>query len=637
MKKIIKKYFKIFLDAIPYVLLAVFLFVTVFIMFGIQNALLGMVFLFMSKSLLYSSLSKFNYAKYGMLLVAIALFASLATINTYTAVIINFVVLFLITFVYSDEFSPKNHFLLGLELVLLQIMPCAVEQIPMRLLAVVYCYIITTIFVMTIKKTQKAPDINPIVNGAYRWILNRLKKFKTTKSEDINVSEVYTMASKYCVATHSNVINQEGVMNNSEKFNFHMLMHAEQMAQLIYDSSKHKAKFNKQDYTYFEELSKTLEKTKTYEDLKEHLEKFIQKNKLTDPYFNNDWKLVIESLIKTLGYTEISKNTETNIKKAFRFKWETLKRRFSFKHVSFRFALQTASIVALCFLLADILPVIDSYWIPITAYTIISTYPDDTLKDAGIRILGTIAGLALFALLTQFIPGSIRLVIVLLVGFTIMMCTRSTFINMVMGTQMAVAAIYPDLGLTWAMLLRVSFVIIAAIIVVMCGRLIFNNKRQDSFKAKIKELIENNRQLIFELKNILNHRMKGPYTDEALMFSHLVIDELNKLSTGQKIYDKEEVKQLLNYNYRFLMDINRASMVVSKETSDSQLLVFKEELDKLDDLLEGKVDLKTMPQNIYQIKDDADSYMEFQIKKSRFTMGKLLKSLKTKNKKSEDN
>lgn len=635
MKEKVKKYFKIFLGAIPYVLLAVFLFVTVFALFGLKNALLGMVFLFMSKALLYSSLSKFNYTKYGLLLVVIALFASLAPINTYTSVIINFVILFLITFVYSDEFSPKNHFLLGLEFVLLQIMPCTVEEIPMRLLAVVYCYIITTIFVMIMKKTQKTPSIDPIVNGAYQWVLKHLKELPKMKTEEINVSEVYAMTSAYSIAKHSNIINQDGVMNNSEKFNFHMLLYAEQMAQLIYDSSKHQDKFKKQDYKYFNELAKTLERTKTYEDLKEYLEKFIKKNKLTDPYFNKDWQLVIESLIKTLGYTEISKNTQTDLKKAFKFKWENLKRRFSFKHVSFRFALQTASLVAFCYLLADILPIIDSYWIPLTAYTIISTYPDDTLKDAGIRILGTLAGLACFALITQFIPGDIRILVVLLVGFTIMMCTRSTFINMVMGTQMAVAAIYPDVGLTWAMLLRVSFVIIAAIIVVMGGRFIFNNKRQDSFKAKISELIENNKQLIFELKNVLNHRMRGPYTDEALMYSHLIIDELNKLSTGQDIYDKKQVKQLLNYNYRFLMDINRASMVISKETSDEQLLIFKEELDKLDDLLEGDLDLKTMPKNVYQIKDDADSYMEFQIKKSSFTMGKLLKSLKPKHKKSD--
>ncbi len=629
MEETINKYFKIFLNAIPYVLLAVFLFLTVFILFGMENALLGMVFLFLSKALLYSSLSKVNYTKYGLLLVGIAAMASFATFNTFTSVTLNFIVLFFITYVYSDEFAPKNHFLLGLEFVLLQIFPVTLEQIPMRMLAVVYCFVVVTIFVAIMKKFQKTSAINPFVSKSYTWVLNHLKNIKKTKPEDINVSEVYALTSGYCSAIHSNVINQDGILNNSEKFNFRLLMHSEALAQLIYDISKHQDKFTKKDYKFFSELAKTFEKTKTYEDLKDYLARLIQKHELSDAYFNNDWRLVLSSLIKTLACTEALKNTETSLLRGYRFRWESLKRRFGFKHQSFRFALQTSILVAASFLVADLLKIIDSYWIAITAYTTISMYPDDTLKDTGVRILGTIAGLLIFASITQFLPDSIRLLVVLLVGFTMMMCTKSVFINMVMGTQMAVAAIYPDLGLTWSMLLRVTFVIIGSIIVIFGVRFILHTRKQDAFKSKISELINNNKQLIFELKNILNHRMKGSYTDEALMTTHLIIDELNKLKENQELIEKESVSKLLNYNYRFIMDINRmATLLSKKEISDEEFEMLKEEINKLDDLLAGEVDLKTIPKSIYQIKDNSDSYMEFQIRKSHLTMGKFMKRLK---------
>ena len=235
-----------------------------------------MVFLFLSKALLYSSLSKVNYTKYGLLLVVIAAMASFATFNTFTSVTLNFIVLFFITYVYSDEFAPKNHFLLGLEFVLLQIFPVTLEQIPMRMLAVVYCFVVVTIFVAIMKKFQKAPAINPFVSKSYTWVLNHLKNIKKTKPEDINVSEVYALTSGYCSAIHSNVINQDGILNNSEKFNFRLLMHSEALAQLIYDISKHQDKFTKKDYKFFSELAKTFEKTKTYEDLKDYLKILIK-------------------------------------------------------------------------------------------------------------------------------------------------------------------------------------------------------------------------------------------------------------------------------------------------------------------------------------------------------------------------
>ena len=63
---------------------------------------------------------------------------------------------------------------------------------------------------------------------------------------------------------------------------------------------------------------------------------------------------------------------------------------------------------------------------------------------------------------------------------------------------------------------------------------------------------------------------------------------------------------------------------ISKEDKER----LREEIFLIDRVAKGKFRVSRMPKNIYQVKHNANSYIEFQMEKSRFTIGKFQKELK---------
>lgn len=631
MKEKVLDIFKAIKDSIPYVLLGIFLFFTVSKMFGMENFLLATIFLLLSKKLVSSSLSSFNYFKFGLLFVLIGIIASICPINIFTTIILNFITLFLLTFIYSDEFSPKNHFLLGLELVLLQVIPVSFTEAVIRIGAIIYCYLIVLIFMFFMKKLDKSNN-NEYVLQSFNFIVDNLRHIKNKKPEDIDVSEIYKLTSDYCLEIHENVINQGSVLNEGEKFNFYLLMHAEQIAQLIYDISKHPEKLRKKDYKYFAKLSKILENLEDYNKLKDNIKLFIRKYELTDSYFNEDFLLVLNSLVQILENKQKSRSKDTDVKKSLKKRLKYIKCRFNFRNLSFRFALQTATLVSISFVIAGFVPIMESSWIAIAAYTSISLYPDDTFKNTGKRILGMLFGFVIFALITRYIPSNIRLFVILFLGYMVMTSTENKFVKTLVGTQLAIIGIYPDLGLTLSVLLRLTLVMIGFTIGMFGVRFIVQIRKEDAFEVKLKELINRNRDLIYELQKIFKNQ--NPYNTGVVMISHLIIGQLHELAEDQDMLKKDSVDKILNYNYRFITDINRTAMMVDLEKiSNDEKKLLKEEIGLIDNVAKGKFDIQNMPKDIYQIRHDVDSYMEFQMEKSRFTIGKMQRKLKQAKKK----
>ena len=109
---------------------------------------------------------------------------------------------------------------------------------------------------------------------------------------------------------------------------------------------------------------------------------------------------------------------------------------------------------------------------------------------------------------------------------------------------------------------------------------------------------------------------------------HLIINDLYKLKENQNIIREENIDKLLNYNYRFITDINRGAMVFyQNDISLEEKEFLRKEIYLIDKVAKGKFNIKNMPKSIYQIKHNTNNYLEFQIEKSRFTIGKFMREL----------
>ncbi|MBR2833428.1 MAG: FUSC family protein [Bacilli bacterium] len=606
------------LRSLPFVIYGIFLFFTLSFLFGVKNILLVPIFLLLSKKIVNSNLSKLNYFKYGLLLIFIAFMSFVACINIYFKLFINFVLIFLFTFIYSDEFTSKNHFVLGLELLLLQVTPICFNELIYRLVAVGYSYITLIVFMFFYKKIIGKEDV---VKKGLDVLINNIKHIRVNNSMDVR--ESYKITSIYCHDIHANVVDQGGVLNNDEKFKFYLLLHFQYLSQLVYDISK--TNLVKKDYKYFKGLLKVLGGYDDYDSLKINLERFKDNYSLSDKFFNEDFLLVINSLIKVLnGYNYKSRFKVT---KSFKTRLRYFGNRINIKNQSFRYALQLSIIIFLSLIITLFIDDSHSMWIPITVYGSISLYPDDTFRNTIKYALGMLIGFVIFAFITRFIPDDMRFILMIFLGYFVMMATENKIIKTIVGTQTAIVSIYPDFGLTMSILIRVTLVMIGFILASLGVRFVFQTKKEHAFYNKIYELKKRERDLIFELEKVFKN--KNPYNTGVLMMLHLIIKELYDLRKNQNMLLVEKIDKILNYSYRFITDINKTAMILDqKKVSGCDSFIIKEEVKLIDKVVKGEINFKNMPNNIYEVKRHSHSFLEFQFEKSRFTIGKFQREIK---------
>ena len=125
-----------FLDALPYLVFFVLLFFTIYYLFGVADALLGVVFLFFSRAIIQDpGLSFANYLRRLCWFVLMGVCASIAGLNDVLFVVMSFCYLFFITLTQSDDYLPRNFYWLGLGYLFLLIYPITPGEILPRLAA----------------------------------------------------------------------------------------------------------------------------------------------------------------------------------------------------------------------------------------------------------------------------------------------------------------------------------------------------------------------------------------------------------------------------------------------------------------------------------------------------------------------
>ena len=122
------------LEVVPYVVFLVALFFVEYNLFGVEDALLGIVFQSFAKTMVETiGLSFANYLKHAFLFFLMSLCASVAGLHPVLLVCGSALYMFGITLLNSDPYLPRNFFMLGMGFLLLEIYPIGIQEIPIRL------------------------------------------------------------------------------------------------------------------------------------------------------------------------------------------------------------------------------------------------------------------------------------------------------------------------------------------------------------------------------------------------------------------------------------------------------------------------------------------------------------------------
>lgn len=566
-------------EIVPYVIFLVALFFVENSLFGVEDALLGIVFQSFARTMVENvGLSFVNYVKHAFLFFLMSLCASIAGLHPALLVIGSAVYMFAITLLNSDSYLPRNFFMLGMGFLLLEIYPIGVEQIPIRLGATVFAMVCTTLFIYGMKAVKKDNEIlrdRRFVMRAFDDIGFQLIDLSHGNTTDIDSQRVYRIAQDYCNTEYGNTFRQGGILSGRQRYTFSLLVCAEQIADMIHAASRNSVTMGDREQTYLLDLSEVFlafgkGRILQVRAMIDTLEGFLETHKLDNLEHDTAWRATLEALVRTLRQSEASRDNSTPFWKGIKYRVRFVKENFSHKNPQVRFAIQLSVIIGVAFFISEIMGAYWStrfgVWIPLTSFLMMHTYRDETMRMMGKQTLGMVVGIVVFVCVVHFIPEQVRLLCVLIGGYSVILLNIGPAVSMAAGTQLALTALYSTMSLGDTLLIRLLFVLCGTLVVISIIYMFLQARRNLTISHKLQEMDRVDERLLSAIRRDIDRGAAvNDRTLQLLYYLHMNAFILNGL---QDQVDKDmagELGRLMDANFHFAMDAAHAVVFLNSD------------------------------------------------------------------------
>lgn len=600
------------LDSLPFLAFFVVLFFTEYYLFGVSDALLGIAFLFFSRTIVNEpGLSFFNYCRRVSWFIIMSLCATLAGLHPIAMVLGTIGYLLVITLYHSDDYLPRNFFWLGMGYLLLLIYPVGVEGILSRILATLLSVALTTAFIYAMRAWRiKAGESifardRSYVSKALVDVGNQLAVLSTLNEigaekvqEQIHPKQTFSIAQEYAKTEYAVVLRQGGTLSGRQSYTFAVLLCCEQLADMIHAAANNTKTLTEVEQAYYADLSHIFLDCGTgvitrVKEIAHALTLFLKSHTLDDTCHQQAWSGILETMVRVLQDTRMARDNSTSFKKSFIYHLKVLRENIGFQNTQTRFALRLSALVGIAMLLNVLLTQYANaqfgIWIPITAFAILNTYNDETYKSTLNNLVGTLLGIVVFAFFIHFIPEPYRMPLVVTLSYLLMLMDISQVVSVMAGTQMALNALYPSVALLPAIMSRLTFVVLAVTCVLGIMLIFVRTRRSATIRTKIAELERIDARLTHYVHDgIKSGRVNLWRMVQLLYYTHMNADLLDKLATRiahsksnekdpekqrkkqeEKELLKSDVERVLQANYQFAMDAEHAVMLLDPRRDES--------------------------------------------------------------------
>ena len=560
------------LDVVPYVVFLVALFFVEYNLFGVEDALLGIVFQSFAKTMVETiGISFANYLKRAFLFFLMSLCASIAGLHPVLLVAGSALYMFAITLLNSDPYLPRNFFMLGMGFLLLEIYPISVGEIPIRLGATIFAIACTIAFIYGMKAVKKESEIErdrKFVMRAFDDIGFQLIDLSHGNIIDIDSHRVYKITQEYCNTEYGATFRQGGLLSGRQRYTFSLLVCAEQVADMIQAASRNVKTMGEKEQAYLLDLSEVFlafgkGRILQVRAMIDTLEGFLETHRLEEYEHDTTWRATLEALVRTLRENVASRNNNTPLWKGLKYRAKFIRDNFSHKNPQVRFAIQLSVVVGVGFLIAEVMSAYFQtrfgVWIPLTSFLMLNTYRDETIKMMGSQTLGMFVGIVVFVGVVHFIPLEIRLFVVLVVGYTVILLNLGPAVSMAAGTQMALTALYSTMSLGDTLFLRLLFVLCGTLVVLTIIFVLLQARRNLTISHKVQEMERVDERLLAQIRSDIDRgRAVNDRTLQLLYYLHMNAFMLNNLAKRTDKIIAGELHHLVEANFHFAMDAGHA-------------------------------------------------------------------------------
>ncbi|NGT11412.1 FUSC family protein [Clostridium perfringens] len=525
--------------------------------FGVENTVIGLIIAMASYAFLRLDLTSYPIYKSMIFLILnlfLAISAYISAINPFVGLIINFLILFTVSFIYTTEFKNVISYIFLLLYVYMWEYPISLDELPRRLVAMgVGVFIIigihilfnrrnfkknsNSIIIRSIRNIQK--EICHIINESYRekeniYIDSELRKLliliegrNNNKFIENNKDDIYFNIVLILERINS-IINKVGKINNKSKDvidYLNSLNHDLENITLFLERKVDCINEEKDDLNKSSTINNWAEKEYTFLEECTELIRLLEKN--------------INNL-----YEYNRKKSRKRIKVKFNLK-ELLIGNSSLKMKNLRvaYSLKLAIAVSLIMFIVDLFKIPQGRWIVTSVYVVIQPYEEETLTKAIKRFKGTIIGVIIYISIFTFFPHIIPLELLLLILMFLYFVQKDYEKKVVCTALMTLSFGLSRSTVGYLAFYRFLFVIIGIVIALGINKLIFPQSIKNSIYDLKERYLELTSKLLYELKSILYEEKYNENTVKLLLDCNLIE---SKLMENKLIAENLELKDLVD-------------------------------------------------------------------------------------------
>lgn len=585
-----------FVDGIPTILVSISLFFSFLKGFGVSEVLITpfLTILFRMKSKEEFRLKKLLKI-YSMLLV-IALFAYIANLHIALCIGANLILPSLIVYLYTDSFTPRGYFVYAMAFVFLQLRPISFWGLPNRFLALAYGMLLVTVALYINSLKQKHKNSYAL---AQLGLLNLSHQFEKLSKKECLQGEIDGL-NKIIHRLNTLIYSSRNYKYLADSFwsnHYYFMLVFQKFQHVIKKMDKSCGELEEHQIVYVSKLSNLLktvsEKMNQRDngDLINLLEDFLEGQYVKNLRMERDITYIIKILkIALLGMT--SSDFE-QVKEHWRIPNKSHKLRGIRYHLKLdrfqlRFALRLSFALTTSFLISRVSGLDHSYWISMNVFFMVLPFYEESTQRVNSRILGTIVGsILVFALLDLFQTPSAHILIVVLMTICMYSVAPSTWIMTSYTTCYGLALTTITMDREVAIVLRLLYIVIAALIAIFTNRYILPNKNSYEFKLNVTKLITIDREMVLTLREALEKKKRVDQT----YFKELLINSI-QMNADIKNYRKNNEEEesfynnLLEINKQLIYEIQQIYAIIIQKDKISRVdKNLKEVLDNIDVVL----------------------------------------------------
>lgn len=524
--------------------------------FGVENTIIGLIIAMASYAFLRLDLTSYPIYKSMIFLILnlfLAISAYISAINPFVGLIINFLILFTVSFIYTTEFKNVISYIFLLLYVYMLEYPISLDELPRRLVAMgVGVFIIIGIHILFNRRNFKK-NSNSIIIRSIRNIQKEICHIINKSYRERENIYIDSELRKLLILIEGRN-NNKFIENHKDDIYFNIVLILERINSIINKVGKVNSK-SKDVIDYLNRLNHDLENITLF------LERKVEcineeKDDLNKSYMINNWA---EKEYAFLGEcTELIRLLEKNINNLYEYNRKKSRKRIKLKFnlkellignsslkvkdLRVVYSLKLAIAVSLIMFIVDLFKIHQGRWIVTSVYVVIQPYEEETLTKAIKRFKGTIIGVIIYISIFTFFPHIIPLELLLLILMFLYFVQKDYEKKVVCTALMALSFGLSRSTVGYLAFYRFFFVIIGIVIALGINKLIFPQSIKNSIYDLKERYLELTSKLLCELKSILYEEKYNENTVKLLLDCNLIE---SKLIENKLIAENLELKDLV--------------------------------------------------------------------------------------------